>query len=118
MEHSPRFDNETKGQLVKMANSLPEEMLNSSPLKENISIGRHSLHSFGIGKTHSRRYINERSGIYDGIHLLRPTGNADYTKSVSSILNIFNANSLSENRSNIQQLITTQNRFALLNQGN
>ena len=69
MEHPPRFDDDMKPELARLANSTLSKLLAISPHKSNIVIGRHSLESLGVGTTHLGRYQDPSSGRYDGVHL-------------------------------------------------
>ena len=91
MEHPPRFDNQTvdptsvKASLTKLANKTLYQLLNNCSLKDKIFIGSHSLECAGIGATHQARYLDQRTGRYDGVHLYGQTGSRDYTDSVKTI---------------------------------
>ena len=146
MEHHPRFDSKTNIKLASIANNTLNHLRAISPLKERILIGKHSLHSYGVGLTHEYRYQDKRTGKYDGVHLYGPTGQKDFTNSVKSIflvnLSDWDSNVLqpelgnnNENpsqwknvgrkhaanhtqRVHISPTIHTQNRFQSLSQGN
>ena len=80
MEHPPRFDTfdvdptSLKANLARIANAALGLLWLSSPLKDKIFIGRHSLENSGTGAVHSARYQNQYTGHYDGVHLYGPTG--------------------------------------------
>ena len=88
MEHHTRFDDINKAHLARFANNHLNHLVTFSSMKEKILIGRHSLEGFGIGITHKKRYIDTRTGLYDGIHLWGPSGQSDYTSSVIKILQL------------------------------
>ena len=85
MEHPPRFDG-LRSQLVKIANNALTHFRLSSPCKDMIVIGQHSLESSGAGYTHMARYQDYYTGRYDGVHLYGITGAKDYTDSVNTLL--------------------------------
>ena len=139
MEHHPRFDSKHYEKQVIVANETIEKLVSRSTLKDRIMIGRHSLFSYGIGKTHMKRYQNQTTGRYDGLHLFGPTGIEEYTQSVESIfflalseasdVPVETKDDLSSEwktvsgRTRIQTesdqvQITTTNRFSSLGQGN
>ena len=92
MEHPPRFDGKKvdptslKSKLARLANATFNQLWLSSSLQNRIIIGRHSLESSGSGAAHSARYVNPKSGYYDGVHLYEENGCRDYTDSVKTIL--------------------------------
>ena len=86
MEHSPRFDDQRKTELAVVANTILSQLWVTSPFKNKIVIGRHSLVSLGIGSSFLARYKDLATGRYDGVHLYGRTGVRDYTNSVKSIL--------------------------------
>ena len=88
MEHPPRFDDENRAKLAKLANFTLNQLWSLSTLKSKISIGHHSLESTGLGLTHLARYKDLSNGNYDGVHLYGRTGVRDYTDSVRSILTV------------------------------
>ena len=49
-------------------NTTLNQLWASSPPKDKIVIGRHSLESPGVGKTHLTRYKDYTTGMYDGVH--------------------------------------------------
>ena len=69
MEHPPRFDDEIKSHLARLANSTLSQLWSLSLLKNRIFIGRHSLECSIAGATHLARYKNRVTGQYDGVHL-------------------------------------------------
>ena len=52
MEHPPRFDDKLRTQLARFANTTFNQLWASSLHKDKIVIGRHSLESPGVGRTH------------------------------------------------------------------
>ena len=117
MEHQPRFDNQLNSKLAHLANTTLKQIVGK--LGPQIVIGEHNLASYGIGKTYSNRYHDERSGSHDGIHLFGKTGIKDYTDSLKSIFQ--NPIPEAQNKRNqmpFLQPITTQNRYEPLSQGN
>ena len=138
IEHHPRFDNDTKAQLSKLSNKIYQELHASSSLKDKIIIGKHDLHSYGIGKTYVARYQDMRNNKHDGVHLFGPTGNRDYSKSLipifSSLTGILTDTELGNSEGEWQQVQIrgtkqtqndqfsqnnqTQNRLSPLSQGN
>ena len=135
MEHTPRFDqrnedpNSLKPKLAKLANATLSQQWLTSPLKDQIIIGRHSLESPGTGARHSARYVDQRTGRYDGVHLYGQTGCADYTESVNTIFMLAQSeqnqgvgNTQTENHSTCPQAeyqkanpVPTKNRFSVFN---
>ena len=81
-----RFDHEENSNLAILANRTLSGLASKSRLRHHIYVGRHSFYSHGIGITHEKRYWDQRSGLYDGVHLRGPTGCNDFTKSVVRIL--------------------------------
>ena len=92
MEHPPRFDKtdvdptSLKPSLARLSNSTFNQLWLSSSLKNQISIGCHSLESPGVGERHLARYKNPFTGKYDGVHFYGTSGCADYTDSVKTIM--------------------------------
>ena len=94
-------------------------MKESSSLKHKISIGKHSLEDFGVGKTHSSRYGDPCSLNYDGIHYSGSLGSRDYTRSLATILHKVIPENIRHKSVNLPKYstpspISTQNRFAIL----
>ena len=124
MNHSPRFDSQKMSKLAKMANSILNSELNKSSLKHKISVGVHSLEDFGIGKTHNRRYLNNITGHYDGLHFFGPSGSLEYTKSLAKAMqnNLVNhstkINKSSTANSQVSSSLLSHNRFSVLGEGN
>ena len=91
MEHPPRFDSldvdpySVKPNLARLANVTLGQLFLTSPLKNKIAIGRHSLESPGAGPAHDARYVN-RGGRSDGVHFMGGRGREVYTNSVNTIL--------------------------------
>ena len=75
-----------KPSLARLAIATFNQLWLSSPLKDIISIGCHSLESPGVGDSHLARYKNPNTGRYDGVHFYGNVGCKDYTKSVKTIL--------------------------------
>ena len=90
MNHAPRFDQENvdplglKPKLANYANSFLLELWLDSPQKENILIGSHNLQC--SANTMTKRYTDEHSGRYDGVHFYGRAGKQAYTESVIDIL--------------------------------
>ena len=143
MEHPPRFDTpdvdptSLKPKLARLANSTLGQLWLNSPLKDKIHIGRHSLESTGAGATHFKRYENNKTGRYDGVHMYGQTGCKDYTNSLKTILMMALAEQpmadfgvgtalgghndceqAKHQKKHYQPHVQTSNRFSLLNQGN
>jgi hypothetical protein len=141
-EHPPRFDTSDvdptslKHNLVRLANATLGQLWLNSTFKDKICIGRHSLESPGVGASHDARYLNNRSGKYDGVHLYGRTASVDYTNSVKTIMllaiqekNITNGFGTAQGKhdeceqakyqkKNNHSSVHTSNRFNVLNQGN
>ena len=90
MNHAPRFDAENvdpeklKSNLATFANSYFLELWLDSPMKNKMFIGSHTLDC--SGDTRHRRYTDERTNRYDGVHLYGTAGKTAYTESVINIL--------------------------------
>ena len=90
MQHAPRYDRADvdptglKSELAKFANTMFSQMLHSSPWREKITIGEHSLEC--SDDLFEKMFVNGQSGWYDGIHMHNRQGRNFYTK---SLLNIF-----------------------------
>ena len=90
MNHAPRNDapavdpSGIKPILANYANSYLLELWLDSPMKNRIFIGSHNLDC--SGNTWTKRYTDEQSGRYDGVHLYGSPGQAAYTESVVNIL--------------------------------
>ena len=90
VEHAPRFDvsdmdpTGLKPKLAIFANSYFAQLWHSSPMKDRIVIGKHSLDC--SGEQISARYRNDRSGRYDGVHMYGSQGKTAYTNSVGQII--------------------------------
>ena len=122
MEHAPRFDNDRNNHLAQFANTTFHDLVAKSPACNKIFIGHHNLNSYGVGKTHNLRYLQSRTGKYDGLHFLGPAGPRDLSE---SMINIINASLRSENIEGTAHtskqnspVISTSNRFSILNQEN
>ena len=140
MEHSPRFDKpeddptSLKPTLAGLANFTLSQLWLNSPLKDKIFIGRHSLDSPAAGRGHEARYVNAKTGRYDGVHFYGPKGVRSYTQSVKNILSSAQLNSQvkptaeggtaqdknyqAKFQNNYHPSVVTQNRFGIFNQGN
>ena len=94
MEHPPRFDDNSRTQSARFANTTLNQLWASSPHKDRIVIGRHSLESPGVGKTHLTRYKDYTTGMYDGVHFYGPAGGKVFTDSVKTILMLALSDSL------------------------
>jgi hypothetical protein len=92
LEHPPRFDQtdvdptSLKPALARLANATLGKLWLNSKLKDKIVIGHHSLESSGAGDAHKARYVNPKTGKYDGVHLYGVTGCKDYANSLKSIM--------------------------------
>ena len=141
MEHPSRFDRieddpiSLKPKLAKIANATLGQLWMSSPLKNKIVIGNHSLVSSGDGDAHFSRYQHSNTGRYDGVHFYGQKGCRDYTDSVKSILmlaltelnsecgpaqnDIHNSFPQAKYQSKpANTSFPTKNRFSMFNQGN
>ena len=102
--------------LAKLANSTLLKLREKSTYKDKISVASHDLEDFGIGKTHNKRYTDCRTGFHDGVHYFGPGGSADYTRSLSGILQVcLPVLSLPPSESSS---IPSNNRFSILSEGN
>ena len=131
MEHISRFDTKRNSYLTQLANSSLHHHAENSLFRDKIMIGKNTLDSYGIGKTHTRRYVDSRTNNYDGIHLLGPSGCEDLTRNMISILKDSLKESTTEPWSiqstrrpatpillNSSPEVSTVNRFDVFNQGN
>ena len=129
MEHIPRFDGKRKTYLANLANKSLQNHVNNSPLRNQIIIGKHCLSSYGVGNTHSKRYVNPFTGKYDGIHFFGPSGTADLTSNMIHVLKegldgcdktAWNSQRRPGSSRSIAAPISTpvSNRFEVLAQGN
>ena len=90
MNHAPRYDTSDvdpvglKSILANFANAYFLELWLDSPMKNKIVIGSHSLDCSGEERT--KRYTDDRSKRYDGVHFLGGLGKSVYTESVMKIL--------------------------------
>ena len=90
MNHAPRFDTHDvdpvnlKANLASFANSYFLELWLDSPMKDKIFIGSHNLECSADIKM--KRYTDERTNKYDGVHLYGIAGKTAYTESVLNIL--------------------------------
>ena len=104
--------------MANYANETLSVLWSRSPLKHKILIGHHSLHSFGIGKTFLKRYKDEITGRYDGLHFFGPTGETDYTKSLQNIIKLAIDSLPPTLNFSTESAIPVHNRFIVLQQGN
>ena len=87
--HPPRFDTPEvdplmiKQTLAKVANNLLYQLWLDSPLKDRMYIGEHKLEC--SPRTRTDRYTDERTKMYDGIHMYGKSGRSAYTESILSI---------------------------------
>ena len=148
LEQIPRHDlthvdpYSTKAGLAKLYNETLYKKWLSSPIKERLLIGKHSL-DCSIGAQEAR-FKNRQQNRYDGIHMYGPSGRKAYTESLMCILKdaglvkrppptYFHMYSKSLSRQNLTPerssfpentmvpntyTITTSNRFDVLSQGN
>ena len=92
MEHAPRHDvpnvdpTGIKPRLAKLANLTFVQLWQSSNMKDNILIGKHSLDCTRTGDQLAARYMDDRNGRYDGVHMYGSHGKHVYTKSVLDIM--------------------------------
>ena len=90
MEHAPRFDvaindpTGLKSKLATFANSTLTQLWQSSPMKNKIVVGKHSLDC--PDDMINAWYKDDSSGRYDGVHLYGSRGRDAYTKSVLEII--------------------------------
>ena len=90
MNHAPRFDADDvdplglKHHLAIFANSHFLELWLSSPYKDKICIGTHSLET--SAEIRKIRHTDKRSGRYDGVHFYGTDGRNAYMESVLNIL--------------------------------
>ena len=147
MEHPPRCDKKEvdptslKSTLAELANSTLTQLWLNSPLREKIIIGRHSLENSGSGGVYHARYVNNKTGRFDGVHFYGQMGREDYTKSVKNIFMMAELNKISTNykteggkaqsdnhvkcpqaifqtKTKYHPSVQTKNRFDIFNQGN
>ena len=59
------------------------ELWFDSPLKNKVFIGSHNLEC--SAETRKKRYTDEQSGRYDGVHMYSSAGAAAYTDSVANM---------------------------------
>ena len=89
MNHAPRYDTKDvdpiglKPNLANFANNYMLELWMDSPI-DKIFIGSHNLECSGELKV--KRYKDDRTGWYDGVHLYGSAGKMAYTESVLNIL--------------------------------
>ena len=90
MNHAPRYDTNDvdpiglKQNLATFANSYMLELWLSSPRKNQIFIGSHSLDA--PADVRHKRQTDEHTGRYDGVHYYGSAGKAAYLESVVNIL--------------------------------
>ena len=90
MNHAPRFDRDDvdpvklKSNLASFANRYLLELWLDSPMKNKIFIGSHTLDC--SRDIRQKRYTDERTNRYDGVHMYGSAGKAAYTDSVINIL--------------------------------
>ena len=90
MEHAPRFDvafndpTGLKSKLATFANSTLAQLWQSSPMKNKIVIGKHTLDC--PDDMINAWYKDDSSSRYDGVHLYGSRGRDAYTKSVLEII--------------------------------
>ena len=90
MNHAPRYDTHSvdpmglKQKLAKYANNYMLELWLDCPMKDKIFIGRHNLEC--TGEERIKRYKDDHSGRYDGVHHNSGAGKAVYTESVLDIV--------------------------------
>ena len=90
MEHSPRFDETDvdptgiKPLLVKYANDTLVQMLQSSPMKDKLVLGKHKLDC--AGDKMAAMYRDGWSDRFDGVHMYGRQGRRAFTSSVLEII--------------------------------
>ena len=90
MNHDPKYDTSDvdpvglKSILANFTNAYFLELWLDSPMKNKIVIGSHSLDCSGEERT--KRYTDDTSKRYDGVHFLGGLGKSVYTESVMKIL--------------------------------
>ena len=90
MHHAPRYDTQIvdpvglKPNLANFANNYLLELWLESPLKDKIFIGSHNLDC--TGEIRMKRYRDDKSKRYDGVHLYGSAGKEANTESVLNIL--------------------------------
>ena len=90
MNHAPRFDTndvdpvQLKPNLASFANSYFLELWLDSSMKYKIFIGSHSLECSADERR--RRYTDEKTQRYDGLHFYSRLGKAAFTESVVNIM--------------------------------
>ena len=133
MEHPSRFDTKDvdptslKQTLARLANSTLGQMWLNCPIKDKIFIGHHSLEGSGTGVSHESRYVDLKSGHYDGVHFWGQSAREEYTNSVKTIFMMAGLGTAQGTQvrnhnyqSNYQPNMKTKNRFSVFNsnQGN
>ena len=90
MNHSPRFGTHNtdpillKQKLANFANHFLLELWFDSPFKNKITIGSHSLECSPGDR--DKRFRDDKTGHFDGIHMFGNLGKLAYTDSVINIL--------------------------------
>ena len=90
MQQTPRYDNSVtdplslKASLSQLFNNTLNELHNNSMMKHKIFIGKHDLEC--VGSVRAARYIDVKTGKFDGVHLYGRLGTKAYTNSVLNIL--------------------------------
>ena len=90
MNHAPRFDTAEmdpiglKQNLANFANNYMLELWLDCPMKDKIVISSHNLEC--SGEQRIKRYTDDRTKRYDGVHLYGSAGKVAYTESVLNIM--------------------------------
>ena len=90
LQHLPRYDTadvdpfNLKPQLAKYANSIYQQLLEKSLVKEKLSIGKLSLDC--EGKIRQARFTRLRDGWYDGVFMHGTSGRNVYSRSLAAII--------------------------------
>ena len=84
MNHAPRYDTVDVDPIANFANSYMLKLWLDSHMKEKIIIGSHNLEC--PEKQRKKRYTDDRTKRYDGVHLYGRAGKAAYTESVLNIM--------------------------------
>ena len=94
LEHTPRYDDETKAELASLANQTLHRAREQSDFSEHIMVGVHS----GLeaeGEERVRRFANDgtnrkskhvKLGAFDGLHMYSQAGAVAFTTSLTHIL--------------------------------
>ena len=87
--HPPRFDTPEvdplmlKQTLAKVSNNLLYQLWLDSPLKDRMFIGEHKLEC--SPRTRIDRFTDEKTKMFDGVHMFGKSGRTAYTESILSV---------------------------------